>query len=212
MTINHHWLQENVDRFRLTPRVAVIDLETPAQDSHSAILTIGVVIVDLLELKLVDHFYQPLELTHQQHHGRTIYHQPTHDWWMREDNAEARQYAYHHDQAHRVNLREAITRLNRFLAGHFPQPTQVQLFGNGPEFDNTILANAAAAADIELYGYYGGNQSLRTLVLLGRLLLGQDPKYSRPFVGIQHHALHDAVHEAEVLLDIWTSLVHRLQD
>ena len=70
------------------------------------------------------------------------------------------------------------------------------------EFDNVLLADAYDKWGIEQPWQFRGNQSLRTAVWMGRKLLDIDPKYDLQFEGIQHHALHDARHEAKYLLHI----------
>jgi len=207
--ISQQQLKANFETFNLSQKVAVWDIETPSQASHSAILSIGVVIVDLLAMEKTDCFFQPVQLAGQQYLKRITHDTATMTWWNHPDRAAARELAFDTHYPNRVPLAGALVRLNEFMARNFHHPNQVQVFGNGPEFDNVILANAYDACKIEQYGYYGGNQSLRTMVWLGRALLGSDPKYQLPFKGIQHHALDDASHEADYLLSLWQGLIEQ---
>ncbi|MGL6052688.1 MAG: 3'-5' exonuclease, partial [Aeromonas salmonicida] len=107
--------------------------------------------------------------------------------------------------AGRLFLVDALQALSNFLGRHFDKVAVVELMGNGSEFDNVLLADAYQQWGVDQPWWFRGNQSLRTVVWMGRQLLGIDPKYQLPFEGTRHHALHDARHEAAYLIHILTA-------
>lgn len=180
--------------------IAVVDLETLGKGHRAVIGEIGVVIVDVEQLVAVDEFYS--RVSHHQPRQRD---ESTMAWWeqQRIDSPLAWQEMFKNPE--RLYLADALNALNGFLSRHFPRALAVELMGNGPEFDNVILEDAYSQCGIELPWSFRGNQSLRTVVLMGRMLLDIDPKFQIEFDGIRHHALHDARHEAAYLISILRS-------
>ncbi|AWK83546.1 3'-5' exonuclease [Photobacterium damselae] len=194
--------KNKLEALGLSSLVAVADLETLSRKPNAVIGSIGCVIIDLLERKEVSNFYVRIDLDTQP--GRDI-ESHTVKWWHDQQALYPMAYNELYDSnLSRIRLPIALQMLGKFLNDVFDKK-KIQLFGNGPEFDNVILANAYDRAGLEVPWHHGGNQSIRTVVLMGRLLLGIDPKYD-DFDGIKHHALHDARHEALYTLDIFSQL------
>lgn len=83
------------------------------------------------------------------------------------------------------------------------------VWGNGDGFDCTIMANAyEAVRKVHFIGYWNGFQDrdVRTVVDMGRDLLGFDPKKDMPFEGVAHRALDDAKHQARYVSAIYQAL------
>jgi len=177
--------------------VAVADLETLGKGAGAVIATIGVVVVDVAQLRVVDEFYTRVDRSQ----GRLV-DDGTLKWWEEQKAKNPEAWVEVFSSGERPSLATALGELRDFLSRHFEQVGPVELMGNGSEFDNVLLADAYQQWGIEQPWPYYGNQSLRTAVWMGRKLLGIDPKYDLSFEGIQHHALHDARHEAKYLLHI----------
>lgn len=191
-----------LEELNLSSKIAVIDIETLSRRTNAAIGSIGCVVIDLLERKECAEFYTRVDLDKQ---PKRDFEAGTIKWWH--DQQELYMAAYNElydPKLERLQLSVALQQLGEFLNQQFGDK-KIQLFGNGPEFDNVILDNAYEKAGLKTPWHHGGNQSVRTVVLLGRLLLGIDPKYG-DFDGIKHHALHDARHEARYVLDIFSKL------
>ena len=191
---------KTLEELNLSPLIAVGDIETLAKTPNAKIGAVGVVLVDVVEGREAGRFYTPVCLDSQPHR---VEEQSTVDWWeqQREEHPEAYTQMYAED-IDRMSLPAALEALSAFLKSNFGDK-KIQFMGNGPEFDNVILAHAYEEAELELPWHYAGNQSLRTVVWMGRVLRGVDPKYAGDFIGTKHHALHDAAHEARYLLDVF---------
>ena len=178
--------------------VAVVDLETLGKSAGSVIASIGVVIVDVGQrMGIVDEFYSRVALSQgRQRDAGTL------DWWEQQKVKNPEAWVEVFSSGDRPSLPYLLEALSSFLDSHFGQVGPVELMGNGSEFDNVLLADAYEQWGIAQPWQFQGNQSLRTAVWMGRKLLDIDPKYDLQFEGIQHHALHDARHEAKYLLHI----------
>ncbi|XNS77582.1 3'-5' exonuclease (plasmid) [Vibrio cyclitrophicus] len=165
---------KTLTELNMTPLVAVVDIETAARTPNAMILSVGCVIVNVLEQVEVASFYSRCDLDSQFNREKDT---GTLEWWekVKADHPESYNEAFSPD-LERSPLEMVLTGLDAFFACHFGEAKR-QVMGNGPEFDNVILSNACEQVGIEQPWHYGGNQSLRTAVLMGRLLLGIDPKY-----------------------------------
>ena len=177
--------------------VAVVDIETLGKSASAVIASIGVVIVDVAQLRIVDEFYTRVARSQ----GRLV-DAETLTWWEQQKAENPDAWVEVFSDGARPSLIYALEALSGFLSRHFGEAGPVELMGNGSEFDNVLLADAYKQWGIEQPWPFRGNQSLRTAVWMGRQLLDIDPKYDLPFVGVRHHALHDARHEAAYLLHI----------
>lgn len=113
--------------------------------------------------------------------------QSTLDWWTRQPE-EARQVLLAaEDPDGSMPLPDALDELNRFVRRHGPI---VEVFGNGSDFDNAILAAAAHAAHVELAWPFWQNRCYRTLK-------ARAPQVAIRREGTHHNALDDACSQAE---------------
>ena len=194
---------KTLDELNLSPLIAIGDIETLAKTPNAKIGAIGVVLVDVVEGREAGRFYTPVCLDSQ---PDRVEEQSTVEWWeqQREAHPDAYTQMYAED-IDRMSLPAALEALSAFLKCNFGDK-KIQFMGNGPEFDNVILAHAYEQAELEVPWHYSGNQSLRTALWMGQVLRGIEPKYAIAFMGTQHHALHDAVHEARCLLAVFKSI------
>ena len=191
-------MSEQLKQKTLSPLVAVVDIETASTRVDAVIATIGCVVVDVLTGKELGTFYRRCNYKAQEVTRHTC--DETLAWWMkiRIKYPQAYEEVANYNYSDRIRLADALMELNAFLVAQFGD-VRIQVMGNGPEFDNAILLHAMTEFGIKPAWNHGGNQSLRTAVMFGRLLLDYDPKYELEFEGIQHHALDDARHEAKYL-------------
>ena len=187
-------------------RIVVIDIETLGKKSTSKIATIGAVVVDMLSGDRLGEFYVKVSLTQ----FRSICADVS-DWWAKQSHKNPQAHAeVFGNNDDRVPLERALTLLNEFIESSYHDGIRPQVMGNGSEFDNVILVDAYNQLEIKPGWHFCGNQSLRTAVLFGRVILGIDPKYELPFNGIRHHALDDARHEADYLIHIARAFKERI--
>lgn len=198
---------EHLEKLGLSPCVAVLDIETQSTALNAVIGTIGCVIKNLFTGKVVDVFYVRCELEEQ--FDSRVSDLPTLNWWEEQRKEYPRSYdEVFNPLLSRKPLHEALDLLNAFLVFHLPNRPQV--VGNGCEFDNAIVIDAMEYFDIKPAWDHGCNQSLRTAIMMGRMLLGIDPKYDLEFEGDKHHALNDAQHEANYLREVFKAFIERL--
>ncbi len=108
------------------------------------------------------------------------------DWWHRQA-PEARGILSPAQQAAAPSLIEALDAFNVFLRGC---GSQVEIFGNGSDFDNAILNAAAMAAGVKLaWPPFFGHRCYRTLKSL-------TPHVRMERTGTHHNALDDAISQA----------------
>ena len=177
----------------------MLDLETLDTATSAAVLSIGAVAFDPHTNALGDRFY--VEMTEdvgtQQARGRTIS-GDTVRWWMQQDVLAKRVFAVPPpDGVERVNTFEALSRFGLFVAANGDR--DVELWGNGADFDNIILAAAYAAhGQPQPWGAWNGR--------CYRSLKGLRPGIKLRRTGTHHDALDDAIsqaaHAAELLNDI----------
>lgn len=113
-------------------------------------------------------------------------------WW--EQQGDAAKAALDVDQ---VSLTQALNDL-RCWYGHVinAHGDNVEVWGNGKEFDISILEACYAAVHQRAPWPFWASADVRTAVLFGRML-GIDVKGNLPFTGVQHFALDDSTHQGQ---------------
>lgn len=173
----------------------MLDLETMGNGSNAAIVSIGACFFDIKTGEIGDTFerviYLPNSASHGQIDGDTVL------WWLKQsDDARAKL-----DDPDAVSLAKALQEFSQFI-----NLQKVSIWGNGASFDNVILSNAYKAVNQEPPWRFFNDRDVRTVVALGRELLGFDPKKDMPFDGTQHSALDDAKHQARYVSAIYQKL------
>ena len=179
----------------------MLDLETLDTTSSAVVISIGAVAFDPEINALGDKFYVELtdDIARQQAHGRTIS-GDTVRWWMQQDVLAKRAFSVPPpDGVERVNTFEALSRFGLFVATNGAR--DVELWGNGADFDNIILGSLYDAFGLRKPWSHSRNRCYRTMKNLG---IG--PR--RPLVreGVHHNALDDAITQAVHLQEIFTCL------
>lgn len=114
-------------------------------------------------------------------------------WWMGQDAAATHEII---DGAKRNTLAEALAGLSGFIE-QFCGVKRVQVWGNGSDCDCVILGGAYKSLLMPSPWQFWNTRDVRTIVQLARDLRGVDIKRAVPFQGVKHHALHDAIHQAQ---------------
>lgn len=174
----------------------MLDLETAGNGSRAAIVSIGAVIFDPQTGELGSSFYRAIKLQSSMHFGDVD--ASTIEWWMRQDD-KAR--AVFNDE-NRVSLKDALLDFANWVQESTSFHQRI-LWGNGSNFDNVILSNAYDAANMTKPWPYYGDRDVRTMVDIGRRVLGIDPKKTVNMDGIAHNALHDAKHQVLYVSEIY---------
>ncbi|MGO2334335.1 3'-5' exonuclease [Providencia sp.] len=173
----------------------MVDLETMSNKGNAAIVSIGAVAFEPSTGEIGPSFYTTVDLTSCERAGLHI-NADTVLWWMKQ-SAEARAAIV----ADGDELHIALISLSVFSREILTD--DVQVWGNGVDFDNVILRNAYDAVSIEPFWKHWNNRCVRTIVELGRNA-GIDPKKTLQFEGEQHNALADAIHQAK-----YVSIIHQ---
>jgi len=166
----------------------MVDLETMSTRPNAAIVAIGAVRFDVAGIG--DQFYTKIKLSSSVSLGDHV-DPDTVVWWLSQSDAA------------RAELVGASALLSEALAqfaswSEFPKdgPCNIQVWGNGANFDNVILAEAYRAAGWEKTPWpFWMDRCYRTVAAMF-------PNSPRPKSGVAHNALDDAVNQAKHLVSL----------
>lgn len=177
-------------------KLAVVDIESLAKGPDAKIASIGCVIVDVENAATTSRFFTQVDITSQKERKYDI---DTMFWWLKQasENIGAVSATFHGKD--KLHLGDALIEFSQWLERQF-QGEPINMFGNGPEFDNVILSHAYEQSGLKTPWAYFGNQSIRTALLFYRIA-NQNALPNVEFEGVKHHALDDAYHEARVLIE-----------
>ncbi|MGO2306000.1 MAG: 3'-5' exonuclease [Providencia sp.] len=181
----------------------MVDLETMSNKGNAAIVSIGAVAFEPSTGEIGPTFYTVVDLKSCERAGLHI-DADTVLWWMKQ-SAEARAAIV----ADGDDL--FITLLSFGVFSREVLTDDVQVWGNGVDFDNVILRNAYGAVGLDPFWKFYNNRDVRTIVELGRNA-GIDPKKTLQFEGEQHNALADAIHQAKYVSIIHQHLIKPIAD
>ena len=160
----------------------MLDIETLGTRPGSAILAIGA--VKFGDREIISEFYQRIDLKSCVRHGLTI-DPDTVLWWLKQDDAARLEITLPGDP-----LREVLFNFADWL-----QDPAAEIWGNGANFDNTLLAAAYHATEIPLPWKYSNDRCYRTLKAM-------HPEITIERTGTHHNALDDARSQALHLMAI----------
>lgn len=180
----------------------MLDLETMGKGPRAAIVTIGAVFFNPMTGELGAEFEANIDLNDSARFGEMD--PDTVLWWLgQSDDARA---ALKPSGKHR-KLNDALWGLYEWmLNGSEGNDGNLNVWGNGTSFDNVILRNACQQTREPHAWSYWNDRDVRTVVDMGRDLLGFDPKKDMPFEGVAHRALDDAKHQARYVSAIYQRL------
>lgn len=162
----------------------VIDLETLGTNPHAAIATIAVVVIE--ELTITQELYMRVDLRGWQQSHRTC-DADTALFWMNQEKAARHEVT----TRERLALDAALSQIID-LVGLYRRPC---IWAKSPSFDCVILRTAFEQCSLDTPWKYWHERDIRTLEALFPALK------EIPFEGVQHHALHDAKHEARQVIE-----------
>ncbi|GIA24021.1 3'-5' exoribonuclease [Vibrio cholerae] len=183
----------------------MIDLETMGKSSNAAIVAIGACFFEPSTGEIGEKFSRIISLESSQQFG--LVDASTVLWWMKQ-SSEAREVLNSREAVH---IKQALHDFRQFTNDGLSQPL---VWGNGSSFDCVILKNTIIQCLGEQYvpWQFWNERDVRTMVDLGKNLLGFDPKRDMPFEGIRHDALSDAVHQAKYVPAIYQRLAEDVRE
>lgn len=178
----------------------VLDLETLSTDPHATVASIGAVALTA-QGSFVSEFHQAVSTEHQ--YARHIS-PSTCEWWDKQSNEARAASILAPNPAHPI---EALKEFTCWVL-QISDPKKVKVWGNGSGFDNVILSSLFADYHgLERPWAYWNDRDMRTV-----LDLHPHAKDVGEFVGIKHHALYDAQHEAKQLARVLATTQSAVQE
>ncbi|EPT0222199.1 3'-5' exoribonuclease domain-containing protein [Escherichia coli] len=174
----------------------MIDIETMGKNPNAAIISIGAIFFDPQTGDMGPEFSKTIDLDT----AGGVIDRDVIKWWLKQSR-EA-QSAILIDE---IPLDDALLQLREFIAensGEF----FVQVWGNGANFDNTILRRSYERQGIPCPWRYYNDRDVRTIVELGKAI-DFDARTAIPFEGERHNALDDARYQAKYVSVIWQKLI-----
>ena len=174
----------------------MIDLETMGKNPDAPIISIGAIFFDPQTGDMGPEFSKTIDLET----AGGVIDRDTIKWWLKQSR-EA-QSAIMTDE---IPLDDALLQLREFIdenSGEF----FVQVWGNGANFDNTILRRSYERQGIPCPWRYYNDRDVRTIVELGKAI-DFDARTAIPFEGVRHNALDDARYQAKYVSAIWQKLI-----
>ena len=174
----------------------MIDLETMGKNPDAPIISIGAIFFDPQTGDMGPEFSKTIDLET----AGGVIDRDTIKWWLKQSR-EA-QSAIMTDE---IPLDDALLQLREFIdenSGEF----FVRVWGNGANFDNTILRRSYERQGIPCPWRYYNDRDVRTIVELGKAI-DFDARTAIPFEGERHNALDDARYQAKYVSAIWQKLI-----
>ncbi|MCQ1671261.1 3'-5' exoribonuclease [Escherichia coli] len=174
----------------------MIDLETMGKNPDAPIISIGAIFFDPQTGDMGPEFSKTIDLET----AGGVIDRDTIKWWLKQSR-EA-QSAIMTDE---IPLDDALLQLREFIdenSGEF----FVHVWGNGANFDNTILRRSYERQGIPCPWRYYNDRDVRTIVVLGKAI-DFDARTAIPFEGERHNALDDARYQAKYVSAIWQKLI-----
>ncbi len=174
----------------------MIVLKTMGTSPDAPIISIGAIFYDPQTGDMGPEFSKTIDLETA---GGVIDRGAIKYWWKQSREAQS---AIMTDE---IPLDDALLQLREFIdenSGEF----FVQVWGNGANFDNTILRRSYERQGIPCPWRYYNDRDVRTIVELGKAI-DFDPRTAIPFEGERHNALDDARYQAKYVSVIWQKLI-----
>ncbi len=165
----------------------MVDLETLDTKPTAIILSIGACLVNWDKGEPTNDFYRVIDPASCEEAGLTKS-KDTLAWWAKQSEEARRVFTDPN-----VSLLQALTDFAKYLSSF--NKSKVRLWGNGSDFDNTIIANAYDALGLDAPWKFYNNRCFRTV---RKVMGGQFEEPTR--AGTYHNALDDAKHQTRVLL------------
>ncbi|HBC1557862.1 TPA: 3'-5' exoribonuclease, partial [Escherichia coli] len=174
----------------------MIDLETMGKNPDAPIISIGAIFFDPQTGDMGPEFSKTIDLET----AGGVIDRDTIKWWLKQSRE-----AQSAIMADEIPLDDALLQLREFIdenSGEF----FVHVWGNGANFDNTILRRSYERQGIPCPWRYYNDRDVRTIVELGKAI-DFDARTAIPFEGERHNALDDARYQAKYVSVIWQKLI-----
>lgn len=176
----------------------MIDMETLGVSMSAPIISIAAVFFDL-DGCIGKTFYRVVELKSALSYGQV---EPsTLAWWMSQPDGAREIFSDPCAASLEVVLRD----LDGFIKAE-ENFEVVKVWGNGPSFDNAILAQAYRNLDIPLPWRFRHDRDVRTIVDLAKCLRNVEPFKLAVREGVHHNALSDALFQVECVSTAYRAL------
>ncbi|MDA6353393.1 3'-5' exoribonuclease [Escherichia coli] len=198
ITVNGHHVITSTSR---TCDHLMIDLKTMGKNPDAPIISIGAIFFDPQTGDMGPEFSKTIDLETA---GGVIDRDVIKRWLKQSREAQS---AIMTDE---IPLDDALLQLREFIdenSGEF----FVQVWGNGANFDNTILRRSYERQGIPCPWRYYNDRDVRTIVELGKAI-DFDARTAIPFEGERHNALDDARYQAKYISVIWQKLIPNQAD
>jgi hypothetical protein len=172
------------------PCDVMIDIECLSTLPDAAIASIGAVRFDPLTGLVTEPQHWVVDIGDSIRRGGRVDGE-TLCWWLQQSDAARAALT----TGPRLQLTSALLLLSKYLRATAPID-EVRVWANGADFDLPILASAYARCGVPQPWRYFNTRCMRTL----RKLHPDEP--APAFEGVQHHAGHDALHQARHALRI----------
>ncbi|MDM6711924.1 exonuclease, partial [Escherichia coli] len=179
----------------------MIDLETMGKNPDAPIISIDAIFFDPQTGDMGPEFSKTIDLETA---GGVIDRDVIKRWLKQSREAQS---AIMTDE---IPLDDALLQLREFIdenSGEF----FVQVWGNGANFENTILRRSYERQGIPCPWRYYNDRDVRTIVELGKAI-DFDARTAIPFEGERHNALDDARYQAKYVSAIWQKLIPNQAD
>ncbi|HDV7684464.1 TPA: 3'-5' exoribonuclease, partial [Escherichia coli] len=179
----------------------MIDLETMGKNPDAPIISIDAIFFDPQTGDMGPEFSKTIDLETA---GGVIDRDVIKRWLKQSREAQS---AIMTDE---IPLDDALLQLREFIdenSGEF----FVQVWGNGANFENTILRRSYERQGIPCPWRYYNDRDVRTIVELGKAI-DFDARTAIPFEGERHNALDDARYQAKYVSVIWQKLIPNQAD
>ncbi|HCQ3867782.1 TPA: 3'-5' exoribonuclease [Escherichia coli] len=178
-----------------------VDLETMGKNPDAPIISIGAIFFDPQTGDMGPEFSKTIDLDT----AGGVIDRDVIKWWLKQSR-EA-QSAIMTDE---IPLDDALLQLREFIDENSDE-FFVQVWGNGANFDNTILRRSYERQEIPCPWRYHNDRDVRTIVELGKAI-DFDARTAIPFEGERHNALDDARYQAKYVSAIWQKLIPNQAD
>jgi hypothetical protein len=184
----------------------MLDLETFGNKHNPVLIQIAAVAFDLETGEIFQEFNTLVSPQSCVQAGLTC-NGDTIEWWLKQDEKVVKKVfveAITSDKA----LPEALKDFSAFVENlkKTQNARDVLIWGNGMLADNRWILAAFDACGLKAPWMYWHDQDVRTLVSIGRRLVGFDPKKEMPFDGEPHNAIDDCKHQIKYCSAIFKKL------
>jgi hypothetical protein len=173
----------------------MLDLETMGVSTDAPIIAIGAVAFDIDRALIGPTFYTEVSLQSAMQQGGVI-DADTVMWWLKQSE-EARKALTETPDADKPHINVAISNLSMWIRRMEALQGYVCTWGNGPDFDQVLLAKAYAKALYPMPWKFWMQRCYRTVKGLHPEVVADE---AEGFV--KHRADHDALHQAMHLIKI----------